>query len=354
MMMDFKPIKDRKIRVGVVGCGGRVAKNHLDAVKRYNDALELYAVCDADNEKSQLIAQQTGAKHYDLYNELLADPLVDVVTLCTPSGLHAVQTIQAARAGKHVITEKPMATRWQDGMDMVRACDEANVKLFVVKQNRFNSTLQLLKNAVDLGRFGKIYLVNVNVFWMRAQSYYDLANWRGTWEFDGGALMNQASHYIDLLHWLIGPVQTVQAMMATLARQIETEDTAVLNVRWRNGALGSVNVTNLTYPKDHEGSITILGEKGTVKIGGIALNKIECWKFSDTHEDDNKINDVSYETDSVYGFGHEYYYKNVLEVLRGIADPLTDGRSGLKSLELLIAAYLSARDGKSVHLPLEY
>lgn len=352
--MDFKPITGRKIRIALVGCAGRVAKNHLDAIMQNDADLELYAVCDAQIDKSKEIAAKTGAKHYDLFYDLLNDPNIDVITLCTPSGVHALQTVKAAEAGKHVITEKPMATRWNAGLEMVRACDEANVKLFVVKQNRFNSTLQLLKQATDLKRFGRVYLVNVNVFWMRAQSYYDLADWRGTWEFDGGAFMNQASHYIDLLHWLIGPVQTIHAMTATLGRNIEAEDTGVLNVRWRCGALGSMNVTNLTYPKDLEGSITILGEHGTVKVGGVALNKIEQWTFKDKHPDDEKIHEVSYETDSVYGFGHTYYYKNVIDVLRGTAEALTDGRSGLKSLELLIAAYLSAREGRPVHLPLEY
>lgn len=354
MMMEFKPITGRKIRIGLVGCGGRVAKTHLDAIKQQSEFLELSAVCDVDFNKSKEVAQETGAVCYRLFDELIADKQVDVVTLCTPSGLHAAQAIKAAQSGKHVITEKPMATRWHDALDMIRVCDEANVKLFVVMQNRFNSTLQLLKNATQAKRFGQIYLVNINVFWMRPQHYYDLADWRGTWEFDGGALMNQASHYVDLLHWLIGPVQTIQAMTATLGREIETEDTGVLNIRWRSGAVGSLNVTNLTYPKDLEGSITILGEKGTVKVGGVALNKIEQWIFSDSHADDKKIGEVSYETDSVYGFGHHDYYKNVIDVLQGKGTPLTDGRSGLKSLEILIAAYLSARDGQAVHLPLEY
>jgi len=166
--------------------------------------------------------------------------------------------------------------------------------------------------------------------------------------------MNQASHYVDLIDWLIGPVDSVQAMMGTLARDIEVEDTGVLNIRWRNGAIGSMSVTMLTYPKNLEGSITILGEKGTVRVGGVAVNDIQHWEFDDDHDDDKKIDDVNYETTSVYGFGHPLYYKNIIDVLRGEAEPETDGREGLKSLELLIAGYLSARDGKTVSLPLEY
>jgi UDP-N-acetyl-2-amino-2-deoxyglucuronate dehydrogenase len=247
-----------------------------------------------------------------------------------------------------------MATRWQDGLDMVRACDEAGVRLFVVKQNRRNRTLQLLKQATGQGRFGRIYMVSVNVFWSRPQSYYDSAPWRGTWEFDGGAFMNQASHYIDLLDWLIGPVESVMAYTGTLARNIEVEDTGVAALKWRNGAMGSVNVTMLTYPRNFEGSITILGEKGSVRVGGVAVNEIQHWSFDQAHAMDSEVADASYQTTSVYGHGHPLYYDNVIRTLRGEAEPDSDGREGLKSLELLIAMYLSARDGKRVSLPLTY
>jgi len=194
----------------------------------------------------------------------------------------------------------------------------------------------------------------VNVFWSRPQSYYDSAKWRGTWEFDGGALMNQASHYVDLLDWLIGPVESVQAYTATLARDIQVEDTAVVGVRWRSGALGSMNVTMLTYPQNYEGSITILGESGTVRIGGVAVNDIQHWEFAVPNADDARVRDASYMTSSVYGYGHPLYYDNVIRALRGEAEPETDGREGLRSLEVLIATYLSARDGRRVALPLEY
>jgi UDP-N-acetyl-2-amino-2-deoxyglucuronate dehydrogenase len=286
--------------------------------------------------------------------ELLQSSEADCVILATPSGLHPQQAIEAARARRHVMTEKPMATRWADGLAMVRACDEAGVRLFVVKQNRRNRTLQLLRQALNAGRFGRIYMVTVNVFWARPQSYYDSAAWRGTWEFDGGAFMNQASHYVDLLDWLIGPVESVMAYTGTLARDIEVEDTGAAVLKWRNGALGSVNVTMLTYPKNFEGSITILGEKGTVRIGGVAVNKIEHWEFATPHEMDAQLDEASYQTTSVYGFGHPLYYDNVIRTLRGECEPETDGREGLRSLELLIAMYRSARDGRRVNLPLEY
>jgi len=253
-----------------------------------------------------------------------------------------------------VVTEKPMATRWEDGKAMVAACDRANVHLFVVKQNRRNATVRLLKRAVESGRFGRIYMVSVNVFWTRPQAYYDSAPWRGTWEFDGGAFMNQASHYVDLLDWLVGPVESVQAYTATLARNIEVEDTGVLAIKWRNGALGTMAVTMLTYPRNLEGSITILGEHGTVRLGGVAVNTIEKWEFATPHPDDAEVADASYATTSVYGHGHRGYYDNVFSVLRGTATPDTDGREGLHSLELLIATYLAARDGRQIALPLQY
>jgi UDP-N-acetyl-2-amino-2-deoxyglucuronate dehydrogenase len=346
-------VTDRRVRFALVGCG-RIAGNHFDAVARHADRAEIVAVCDTDPAALAAAQQRTGAPGFTRLSAMLAGSSPDCVVLTTPSGLHPQQTLEAARAGFHVMTEKPMATRWADGLAMVRACDEAGVRLFVVKQNRRNRTLQLLRQAIQLGRFGRIYMVTVNVFWSRPQSYYDSAAWRGTWEFDGGAFMNQSSHYVDLLDWLIGPVESVMAYTGTLARRIEVEDTGVAALRWRNGAMGSVNVTMLTYPKNLEGSITVLGENGSVRIGGVAVNQIEHWAFAAPHEMDAGLDDASYQTTSVYGFGHPLYYDNVIRSLRGECEPETDGREGLKSLELLIAMYRSARDGKRVPLPLEY
>lgn len=351
-MRNYPTITDRKIRMALVGCG-RIAANHFNAMKQHASNIEIVDVCDVNSEALKNAVEITGAKGHLSLTEMLKTTTADVVILTTPSGLHPDQAIEIAKSGRHVMTEKPMATRWEDGLRMVKACDDAGVRLFVVKQNRRNSTLQLLKRAVEQKRFGRIHMVNINVFWTRPQEYYDAAKWRGTWEFDGGAFMNQASHYVDLLDWLIGPVEKIQAMMST-TRDIEAEDTGVLNVKWRNGALGSMSVTMLTYPQNLEGSITILGEKGTVRVGGVAVNDIQLWQFADTQDYDAQIKDANYQTTSVYGFGHPLYYNNVIEVLRGKAEPETDGREGLKSLELLIGAYLAARDGKTVSLPLEY
>lgn len=351
-MQRYESINERKIRVAIIGCG-RIAKNHFGSIEAHSKDLELIAVCDTDASVLEEHTAKYKVPGYLRLEDLLKNEKPDLISLCTPSGLHPDQAVLAASHGIHVISEKPMATRWQDGVRMVKACDNAGVRLFVVKQNRRNSTLQLLKRAVEEKRFGKIHMVHLNVFWTRPQSYYDQGKWRGTWEFDGGAFMNQASHYVDLLEWLIGPVDKVQAMMST-TRDIEAEDTGVLNVRWRNGALGSMSVTMLTYPQNLEGSITILGEKGTARIGGVAVNDIQLWQFQEPRDYDEQIRSANYETTSVYGFGHPLYYKNVVDVMRGIAEPETDGREGLKSLELLIAAYLSARDGSTVGLPLEY
>lgn len=351
-MRHYTPITDRKIRIAVVGCG-RIAKNHFGAIEKHREYLELAAICDVNADQLTSHIESYKVPGYRDMEEMLQAEQLDLVVLCTPSGLHPDQAVLAAKYKVHVMTEKPMATRWQDGLRMVRACDEAGVRLFVVKQNRRNTTLQLLKRAVEEKRFGKIHLVQLNVFWTRPQAYYDQNGWRGTWEFDGGALMNQASHYVDLLDWLIGPVEKVNAMMST-TRDIEVEDTAVLNVKWRSGAIGSMSVTMLTYPQNLEGSITILGEKGTVRIGGVAVNDIQLWQFDQAKDYDQQISEANYTTTSVYGFGHPLYYSNVVDVLRGLSEPETDGREGLKSLELLIAAYLSSRDGKTVSLPLEY
>lgn len=346
-------ITDRKIRIALAGCG-RISCKHFEAIEQHAERVELVGVCDTSPARLEAAMKQTGAPGYTGLEDMLDASGADLVVLCTPSGLHPAQTIRIAAAGRHVMTEKPMATRWKDGLRMVEACDQANVHLFVVKQNRGNATLQLLKRAVQQKRFGRINMVVINVFWSRPQEYYDMDAWRGTWEFDGGALMNQASHYVDLLDWLIGPVESLQAYTGTLARDIQVEDTATMNIRWRSGAMGSMNVTMLTYPKNLEGSITILGDRGTVRIGGVAVNEIQHWEFDTPHADDARVAEASYETTSVYGFGHPLYYDNVIKTLCGEAEPETDGREGLRSLEILIAAYLSARDGRRVSLPLEY
>lgn len=324
----------------------------MDAVARI-DGLDIAAVCDPNPDRARATAEPLGIPWFTDYAKMLAETECEVVTIATPSSLHPVQGVLAARAGRHVVTEKPMAISLQGADELVRACDAAHVQLFVVKQNRLNAPVQMLKRAIDNGRFGRLYLANCTVRWSRPQEYYDQASWRGTWEFDGGAFMNQASHYVDLIQWMMGPVESVIAKTATLARRIETEDTGVAVMRFRSGALGVIEVTMLTYPKNMEGSITILGEKGTVKIGGTAVNKVEHWEFADSEPDDAVARAMDSNPPNVYGYGHEAYYRNVLAVLRGDAKADTDGRAGRKSLELILGIYESARTGCEVPLPLK-
>jgi UDP-N-acetyl-2-amino-2-deoxyglucuronate dehydrogenase len=348
----------REFRVALVGCG-RISKNHFDAIRKV-DGLTLGAVCDSDEARAREAGEREGVPHYRILDDLLAagnaagDGGFDLVTICTPSGMHSAHGSAAARVGKHVVTEKPMSLTLKQADDLVKACDDAGVQLFVVKQNRLNPPIQLLKRAVDKGRFGRIYLANVTVRWQRPQEYYDAEPWRGTWEFDGGAIMNQASHYVDLMQWLVGPVESIIAKTATQARRIEAEDSGVGVLKFRSGALGVIEVDVLTYPKNLEGSITILGEKGSVKIGGTAVNRVETWLFADYDDDDKLVESAAVNTSppNVYGFGHEGYYRNVLAVLRGEAKPETDGRAGRKSLELILGIYESAKTGREVPIPL--
>ncbi|MGI8497796.1 MAG: Gfo/Idh/MocA family protein [Gemmatimonadaceae bacterium] len=342
----------RPARMVLVGCG-RISERHMEAIE-HNPGLELVAVCDETPERARVAGERVSVPAFTSFSAMLAETDADAAVICTPSGLHPRHGIMAAQRGLHVICEKPMATRLEEADALVRACDESGVHLFVVKQNRLNPGIELLKRAVEKGRFGRIYLANTTVRWNRPQSYYDSAPWRGTWEFDGGAFMNQASHYVDMIQWLMGPVESVSAKTATLGRRIESEDTGVVLLRFRNGALGTIEVTMLTYPRNMEGSVTILGERGSVKVGGTALNRIEHWEFAEYDDDDREAEAQRAAPNplSVYGSGHRPYYENVVKVLRGEATPGTDGREGRKSLELILGIYESARTGTEVSLPL--
>ena len=343
------PITGR-IRIALVGCG-RISKNHLEAIAKVPE-LALVSVADTTLARAQEVGSAYGVPGFGSLEEMLMQVPSDLVAVCTPSGLHPQQGIVVARSGRHVLTEKPMAISLAGADELVQACDAASVHLFVVKQNRLNPPIQLLKRAVDKGRFGRIFMANTTVRWTRPQEYYDQESWRGTWEFDGGAMMNQASHYVDLMQWLVGPVESVMAKTATQARRIEAEDSGVAVLKFRSGALGVIEVSVLTYPRNIEGSITILGEKGSVKIGGTAVNRVEHWQFESYDDDDKLIDAANTSPPSVYGFGHEGYYRNILPVLRGEARPDTDGRAGRKSLELILGIYESAKTGREVPIPL--
>ena len=335
----------------LVGCG-RVATQHLRALDHHAGRAELLAVCEPDDERRKAAAQKTGARPFASMEVMLAEARPDVVVLASPSGLHPDQARAAARAGCHVMCEKPIATRWHDGVAAVHACQKVGVHIFVVKQLRYNPTLQLLRKALGEGRFGRLSLVDMDVFWTRPQTYFDSDEWRGTSQLDGGAFLNQTSHYVDLLTWLFGPVESVQAYMNTRQRDIEVEDSGVMNLQWRSGALGSMSVTLLTWPENLRASMTIAGSKGTAVLGGKACDQIEVWRFDGSCEDAEAIARINRQTRDFYGDGHLAYYANVLDVLQGGAEPDTGGEAGLKSLEVICAAYRSAREGRRVHLPL--
>lgn len=345
----IKPINDRKIRLGFLGCG-RISQKHFDALEEHKDNIEVVAVCDEVKESADKAAKRMEAKAYNSLDQMLSSEQLDVVTVTSPNGMHPAHAMQIADKGVHVITEKPMSITWEDGVKMNKHCIDKGVQLFVIHQNRFNDTVMALHKAIEQGRFGKIYMITSNVFWTRPQDYYDKeGSWHGTKNLDGGAFLTQASHYVDLMQWIAGAApKSVYANLRTLARDIETEDSGIANFEWQNNILGSMNVTMLTYPRNLEGSVTVLGEKGTVRIGGTAMNAIEHWEFADKREEDSAILNANYETGSVYGFGHVRYYENVIDVFRGKAEPLIDGNEGLKSLKLLTAIYDSNKQGKPI------
>jgi UDP-N-acetyl-2-amino-2-deoxyglucuronate dehydrogenase len=342
------------IRFGLLGCG-RIARRHADLLGGgLVEGAALAAVCDPIRERADAIASKFGVPaDYDI-DDFLARADIDAVAVLTPSGMHPEHAIACARAGKHVVVEKPMALRLQDADDMIRACDEAGVKLFIVKQNRFNVPVVRAREALEAGRFGKLILGTVRVRWCRDQAYYDQDKWRGTWAYDGGVLTNQASHHIDMLEWFFGDVVSVHARASTALARIETEDTAVATLKFRNGALGIIEATTATRPVDLEGSLSILGEKGTVEIAGFAVNQIRHWRFADElPSDKDVIEKFSVNPPNVYGFGHQAYYQHVIDCLVQQRAALVDGLEGRKSLELISALYESIETGQEVALRFE-
>ncbi len=339
------------IRFGLLGCG-RIARRHADLLGgNHIDRARLVAVCDPVRARADAIASKFGISgDYDI-DSFLARKDIDAVAVLTPSGMHPEHAIACARAGKHVVVEKPMALRLQDADEMMRACDEAGVKLFVVKQNRFNVPVVKAREALEAGRFGRLILGTVRVRWCRDQSYYEQDDWRGTWAYDGGVLTNQASHHVDMLEWFFGDVVSVHARAITALAKIETEDTAVATLKFRNGALGIIEATTAARPRDLEGSLSILGEKGSVEIAGFAVNQIRHWAFVDELPSDRDVMEkFSVNPPNVYGFGHQAYYQHVIDCLIHQRAALVDGLEGRKSLELISALYELIETGQEVAL----
>jgi len=339
------------INFALVGCG-RISKRHSELLGENQIAgAQLVAVCDKIVSKAQVIADKYSIPLYSCLHDMMKAEKIDVVVVLTESGLHAQHTIELAPYGAHVVVEKPMALTLDDADAMIEACDKHGVKLFVVKQNRFNVPIVQLRKALDQGRFGKLIMGTVRVRWCRPQAYYDQDSWRGTWAYDGGVLTNQASHHIDLLEWMMGDVDSVFAKSKHALADIEAEDTAVVILKFRNGALGVIEATTAIRPKDLEGSISILGETGSVEVGGFAVNEMKTWNFSATLDGDSDvIEKYSVNPPNVYGFGHQAYYEHVVDCLDNDTAQLVDGLQGRKSLELINAIYESIETGKEVAL----
>ena len=339
------------LKFALVGCG-RIAKRHSGLLGMGQiEGAKLVAACDSDATKAADIGRQFSMPHFIDMHTMMRSVAIDVVVVLTESGNHAKHVVELARHGKHIVVEKPMALTLDDADAMIRACDESGVKLFVVKQNRFNVPVLKLRAALDAGRFGKLVLGTVRVRWCRPQAYYDQDSWRGTWALDGGVLTNQASHHVDLLEWMMGEVDSVFAMSATALANIEAEDTAVVTLRFRNGALGVIEATTAARPTDLEGSISILGEGGTVVIGGFAVNEMLTWNFATPQTgDEDVLKKYSVNPPNVYGFGHQAYYEHVVDCINNNRQHLVDGLTGKKSLELINAIYESIETGKEVSL----
>jgi UDP-N-acetyl-2-amino-2-deoxyglucuronate dehydrogenase len=339
------------LNFALVGCG-RIAKRHSELLgDKQIDGARLVAVCDVAATKAKEIGERFSVPWFADMHEMMKTVQVDVVVVLTESGKHAEHVVALASYRKHIMVEKPMALTLSDADRMIRECDRHGVKLFVVKQNRFNVPIVKAREALEQGRFGKLVLGTVRVRWCRPQSYYDQDPWRGTWALDGGVLTNQASHHVDMLEWMMGEVESVYAMSHTALVKIEAEDTAVVVLRFASGALGVIEATTATRPKDLEGSLSLLGDGGTVVVGGFAMNKMETWKFAQPQPgDDDVMSKYSVNPPNVYGFGHQAYYEHVVACIRGDQQHLVDGLEGRKSLELISAIYESIESRREVSL----
>lgn len=337
------------LNFGLVGCG-RVSGRHADSISEISKA-KLVAVCDIVEERAMAYESKYDATPYIDYSKMLQNDSVDVVCICTPSGLHAEMGIKAAQAGKHIIVEKPMALNVEDADKLIKAAESARVKLCIVLQNRYNKPIQDLYQLIQQDFIGKVLLGNATVRWFRPQEYYE-DGWHGTWAQDGGALMNQCIHHIDVLQWLFNSdVTEVFAFTATLAHDIETEDVGVAVMRFANGGIGNVEGSTIIFPKNIEGSVSIFGEKGSLKVGGTALNRKVLWKVEGSLDQEATIlAEAQQDPPSVYGYSHRLVIEDMIQAVLEDRRPKTDGYEGRKSVELVCAMYESAQLGKPISL----
>lgn len=338
--------------VALVGCG-RIAVRHAQLLGGNQiDGARLVAVCDNVAEKAQALGAQYDVPAFSSIKEMMTAGLdIDAVSILTESGNHAENAVEIAPFGKHIIVEKPMALTLDDADRMIKATDEHGCRLFVIKQNRFNVPIRKTREALEAGRFGRMVMGTVRVRWCRRQDYYDQDAWRGTWALDGGVLTNQASHHIDVLEWMLGDVESVYAKSTKALAKIEAEDTAVVVLKFVNGALGIVEATTATRPTDLEGSLSLLGEGGTVEVGGFALNEMKTWRFEvEKPEDAEVLKTHSVNPPDVYGFGHKTYYEHVVDCIQTGKNHMVDGLEGRRSLELISAIYESIESGREVQM----
>lgn len=330
------------LKFGIIGCG-RIAQRHAEHINNYGI---LQAVCDVVPEKAETLAKKYNAQSYtDIESLLKKEKDIDVIAICSPNGLHASHSIKALNAGFHVICEKPLAINVTDCGEMIKAAEKANKRLFAIKQNRFNPPVEAVKNLIDEGKLGKIFSVQLSCFWNRNEDYYK-NSWKGTKEMDGGTLFTQFSHFIDLLYWLIGDIKNTRSYTKNYAHQgmIEFEDTGVAIVEFYNGAMGTINYTVNSYGKNMEGSLTIFGEKGSVKIGGQYLNELEYQNIDgykiENLPQGNKANNYGNYQGSMSN--HDKVYENLINVLENNAVISTSSFEGLKTVEIIDKIYQSA------------
>ncbi|MCC6166434.1 MAG: Gfo/Idh/MocA family oxidoreductase [Caldilineaceae bacterium] len=334
------------LRFGLIGCG-RVAPRHAQSLHQLHDA-KLVAVADIKAPRAAHFAEEYRADPYTDYHALLARRDVDAVSICVPSGLHAQVAVDALHAGKHVLVEKPIAITLDDADRMIEVAEATGCTLGVVLQNRYNHPMRQVRDLIDEGKLGRLYLGNACVRWFRPQSYYE-DEWHGTWAMDGGALMNQSIHHIDALQWFLGPVRSVYAYTDTLAHRMEAEDVGVAVLRFAGGALATIEGSTLTWPQNLEGSVAIFGERGSVKIGGTALNRIVLWKVEGQLEQEAEIlTSQVVDPPSVYGYSHREVLRDFVQAVQEGRPPGTPAPEARKSLALVAAIYESARCGREV------
>ena len=341
-----------KFGIGLIGCG-RIAPNHARNIVKLENA-ELKAVCDLIPGKAQQFSREYGGEACADYRAVLERADIDVIAIATPSGLHAAIGIEAAGAGKHVIVEKPMALSLHDADRLIAACNQNQVYLAVCHQNRYNLVVQKLRQALVDGRFGKLTHGVASIRWYRDQQYFEQDNWHGTWAQDGGVLMNQSIHNIDLLLWMMGPPQSVFAKIATRQHRIEVEDLGLGIVNFSNGAGGMIEASSSVYPRNLEETLNVFGETGTVILGGASINKIEVWRFADNRDDEAEvIKNIGETPPNIYGFGHGILYQRFLKAVETGVPFDIPGEEGRKGLELILAMYHSSLCGQPVALPLK-